>query len=191
MDENEHILLHPEDLTIPRPAASPVAPSGVPDTLSYVTPDINRSTVGSLNQSPVRMAAWPSDSSSGVCSARPSGPEDPAVTASYVKKSAPGLQVGNHVTSAPVHSWTVTRLVEFEALWGATELSLTEVSKYFGCSRRTLHRWRQSIGLKPRRDPLQLGLTARRLQCIREAIAQQVSPRIKGWLAVIQARRAE
>jgi hypothetical protein len=105
----------------------------------------------------------------------------------------PNLPIQNDedVTLAPAQGWTWAKHLEFEALWGATELTVAEVGTFYGCSRRTVHRWRHDLGLGPRRDSQRLSPAARDCQCLRELIAQTVSPGVEGLLAVARARRAQ
>ena len=90
---------------------------------------------------------------------------------------------------APPTPWTQLGMIEFEMLWTALSVPLPALARHYGVHLRTLHRWREQMGLQPRRDLMRIGAGVTRAMALRaQAIAPILSPETKALLAQAASR---
>lgn len=84
---------------------------------------------------------------------------------------------------------TLHELIQFELLWTALAVPLTAIAKHYGCTVRSLHRWRKDAGLAPRRWLLNQGVGFARLYAVREqALGPILTPEVRALLVTASNR---
>lgn len=74
-------------------------------------------------------------------------------------------------------------------LWTTVGVPITEIAKHYGRDIRTIHRWRATAGLLPRRQLLGAGANLARVQAVRaQAIAEVLSLGAQALLAQASRR---
>lgn len=90
---------------------------------------------------------------------------------------------------APPTPWTPLGMMEFEMLWTALSVPLPALARHYRVHLRTLHRWREHMGLQPRKDLLRMGAGVARAMALRaRAIAPILSPGTRALLAQAESR---
>lgn len=111
---------------------------------------------------------------SGVCGAEATGPEPVSVPPAG---------------DTPPTPWTALGLIEFEALWTNQAIPISALAKHYRRHVRTIHRWRQQVGLLPRRRMVEQGIPIARTRALLEqAVAPVLSPGARELIVKARSR---
>ena len=79
-------------------------------------------------------------------------------------------------------------LIQFEMLWTTLGVPITAIADYYGRNVRTIHRWREQVGMLSRKHQLRQGVGYARVYALRaQAVANVLPPGARALL--VQASR--